>query len=501
MIRRLLRLPVDAWVDPAIVFAGLYAAEPYAVWLDAGADASSNGASSRSYLAAGRAQSELITADVATATVTRRRLDGAHESTRPGAILDVLAEALAGASVSSDAVSSASVSSDAVQDARSDGDGASRGGFRLGWVGWLGYEAGASAAGAPVAASRYPDAALLFVDRAVEFDHGSQAITLLAFDDDGAEHWLRQTAAAIAQLRESDGTAPDRRAETSDIVASTSAPGHDDASPRWRHGEERYLELVRECQEAIRRGDAYQLCLTNEVRVHGRFDPLAVYRGLRELSPTRNGGLLRFGELSVLSATPEQFLRVSSDGHVSTSPIKGTRPRGADSEDDSGLRAELLASDKERAENLMIVDLMRNDLSRVARLGTVEVTRLLEVESYAQVHQLVSTVEAQLDEGSSGVDVVRACFPAGSMTGAPKSSAMGILHALEAGPRGVYSGVFGYFGIDGAIDLAMVIRSIVLGPDAAAIGTGGGITALSVPEEELAETRVKVDALLGLLAR
>jgi para-aminobenzoate synthetase component 1 len=142
---------------------------------------------------------------------------------------------------------------------------------------------------------------------------------------------------------------------------------------------------------------------------------------------------------------------------------------------------------------------MRNDVGRIAEVGSVEVRHLLAVESYAQVHQLVSTVEGRLAAGLTAVDAVAACFPAGSMTGAPKLSAMRILHGLEAGPRGIYSGCFGYFGLDGAIDLAMVIRSIVIDPDGASVGAGGGITALSVPEEELAEVRLKAAALLTVL--
>jgi anthranilate/para-aminobenzoate synthase component I len=166
---------------------------------------------------------------------------------------------------------------------------------------------------------------------------------------------------------------------------------------------------------------------------------------------------------------------------------------------DTALRAELSASEKERAENLMIVDLMRNDLGRIAELGSVAVPVLLDVEEYPHVHQLVSTVTARLRHPLTALDAVRSAFPAGSMTGAPKESAMRILHSLEGGPRGVYSGAFGCLGVDGTADLAMVIRSIVLTPAGATIGTGGGITALSVADEEVEETRVKARALIAVL--
>jgi para-aminobenzoate synthetase component 1 len=179
--------------------------------------------------------------------------------------------------------------------------------------------------------------------------------------------------------------------------------------------------------------------------------------------------------------------------------MKGTRPRGATAELDAAISAELRSSDKERAENLMIVDLMRNDLARVCELGSVTVTELLEVESYAHVHQLVSTVTGRLAPGRSPVDAVEACFPAGSMTGAPKRRASELLDGLERRARGLYSGAFGYVGIDGRVDMAMTIRSIVLDAAGATVGTGGGITALSVPTEELAECKLKAAALLAVL--
>jgi anthranilate/para-aminobenzoate synthase component I len=275
-------------------------------------------------------------------------------------------------------------------------------------------------------------------------------------------------------------------------------PAHPPAV-RWRHDPRAYASLIAECQAAILRGDAYQLCLTNRIDVDVRPEPAETYLALRASSPSHHAGYLRFGAFALLSASPEQFLHVAPDGLVSTKPMKGTRPRSGDPAVDAALRRELLESDKEQAENLMIVDLMRNDLGRVAELGSVSVPSLLEVEEYAHVHQLVSTVTARLRHPLTALDVVQAAFPAGSMTGAPKHSAMTILHELERGPRGVYSGAFGYLGIDGSADLAMVIRSIVLTPEGASIGTGGGITALSVADEEIEETRVKARALLAVL--
>jgi anthranilate/para-aminobenzoate synthase component I len=256
--------------------------------------------------------------------------------------------------------------------------------------------------------------------------------------------------------------------------------------------------MIEACQAAIRAGDAYQLCLTNRVDVATDARPFDVYRRLRRISRATHGAFVRVDEVSVLSASPELFLHVAGRVAV-TRPVKGTRRRGRDAAEDRELARELAADEKERAENLMIVDLMRNDLARVATVGGVSVPELLEVETHRHVHQLVSTVRAELADGVDALDVVDACFPAGSMTGAPKVSAMGILHELERGPRGVYSGCLGRLGLDGSAELAMVIRTIVMRGGVASVGTGGGITALSIPPNELAETELKAAAPLAAL--
>lgn len=353
-------------------------------------------------------------------------------------------------------------------------------GFTLGWVGWLGYELRGETMGVPVTRrSRYPDAAWLEVTRALAFDHATRTVTLMTLGD--PQLWLAEVAAALAVAR------PLPTLEPTDATAS------------WAYTDEQYLEMIAACQAAIVEGDAYQLCLTTEVTVDARPDPLAAYLALRTSSPTHHGALLRAGAVSLLSASPERFLAVSPDGVVTTSPIKGTRARGTTEAGDWQLRSDLVASDKERAENVMIVDLMRNDITRVSKPGSVGVTSLLAVESYAQVHQLVSIVRGELRDGLTGVDAIAACFPAGSMTGAPKQSATSIIDTLEQRARGVYAGAFGYVGLDGAVDLAMVIRSIVMDAAGATIGTGGGITALSVPADELAEAKLKAAALLRVL--
>jgi len=481
---RAVRLP--HWFDPADVFDLLHAESPYAVWLDAGAGALTG----MSYLAAAHPGSRFVTASAGAGTVTCSRPMDSDPTpvTSVGSIFDFLRSDLGG-------VGAAGGPDDI--------------GFRLGWVGWFGYGLAQPALDATDGAA--PDAALLFVDRAIAFDHAARTVTLLARASAGepgndTEDWLSDTTLRLGALRP-DASRPDAprsaaRRPDAETEAATAARPETSAVPlevRWRHDAIDYARLIEACQERIVAGDAYQLCLTNEITVAGRFDPVEVYRRLRTGSPSHHGGLLRFGPFALLSASPEEFLSVSPAGRLRTRPIKGTRPRSDDPAEDRLLRNELLGSDKERAENLMIVDLMRNDLGRVAELGSVAVTSLLQVESYPHVHQLVSTVEARLVPGLCAVDAIEACFPAGSMTGAPKASAMAILASLEGGERGVYAGAFGYLGTDGAVDLAMVIRSIVLGPAGASIGTGGGITALSVPADEIEETRIKARALISAI--
>ncbi|MGM7665565.1 anthranilate synthase component I family protein [Microbacterium sp. A93] len=352
--------------------------------------------------------------------------------------------------------------------------------FRGGWVGWLDYESGAGAAGAPAAGSE-GGPAWMRVHGAVAVDHATGSAWLL-----GSATQIEAWVHAAAAVAEASGlstvvTAPDRRQATA------------------RHDPDQYTMLIDRCREAIRAGTAYQLCLTTRFDVAGPHDPVQTYSRLRAATPAHHGGFVRIGGRALLSASPETFLH-ASEGRIQTRPIKGTRPRGVDAETDAALAAELLASAKERAENVMIVDLMRNDLSQVCVPGTIRVDGLWEVESYPAVHQLVSTVSGQAADGLTVRDLWSAAFPAGSMTGAPKLSAMTVLNELEENaPRGVYSGCFGYVGVDGALDLAMVIRSILIDAERAVVGAGGGITWGSIADAEVDEVATKARAPLAAL--
>jgi para-aminobenzoate synthetase len=266
-----------------------------------------------------------------------------------------------------------------------------------------------------------------------------------------------------------------------------------------RHRRPAYLDAVADCLEQIRNGESYEVCLTNAVTAPVSIDPRRTFSWLRRTSPVPYGALLEFPDVAILSASPERFLTVGCDRAVESKPIKGTRPRGATFAEDSALHDDLATNAKDRAENLMIVDLIRNDLGKVCEIGTVHVPRLFEVETYAPVHQLVSTIRGMLRPGASAVDCVRATFPGGSMTGAPKLRTMQIIDRLEGGPRGFYSGALGWFGLSGAADLSIVIRTLTATKDRVSFGVGGAIIALSDAQEEFEETVVKSRAMVTAL--
>ena len=333
---------------------------------------------------------------------------------------------------------------------------------------------------------------MIFAERAIAFDHETRAVYLLALAAAGGEpqssDWIGQTERRLAAL-------PPR-------VRHAVPPPPAAGAVRLRRDRVGYLEAIAECQRRIRAGETYEVCLTNMIDVAASLDPVSAYRSLRAANPVPYGSLLRLGGgLSVLSCSPERFLKITPGGLAESKPIKGTRPRGRAPGPDARLRAELAASEKDRAENLMIVDLVRNDLGICAMTGSVRVPRLFDVETYSNVHQLVSTIQARLRPGVQAVDCVRAAFPGGSMTGAPKIRTMRIIDELEGAARGIYSGAIGYLSLNGAADLSIAIRTLVAEPGQVSYGTGGAITALSDPDAEFEEISVKASVLLSLLGR
>lgn len=261
-----------------------------------------------------------------------------------------------------------------------------------------------------------------------------------------------------------------------------------------------YLDAVARVRDYIVAGDIFQANLSQRLEVRLEEDPWHLYRRLREVNPAPFAAYLEFDGLQVASASPERFLQVDPAGHVETRPIKGTRPRGLSPQHDAALSRSLQDSEKDRAENLMIVDLLRNDLSRTCRPGTVRVPELFALEGYRTVHHLVSTVVGELAPGRNATDLLAAAFPGGSITGAPKVRAMEIIAELEPSRRGIYCGSIGYLSTTGAMDTSIVIRTLVAGGGRVTFSVGGGIVADSDPEGEYQETLDKATALITALA-
>jgi aminodeoxychorismate synthase component I len=342
-----------------------------------------------------------------------------------------------------------------------------------------------------------PDAVWLFVDALVAFDHrsGTAEVSGLGFADDESTARRRAEAAAdalLAQLSRSPASPRARRDARPSVANAASTRRSTLDLPTYR-------KAVEETSHQIAAGEVYQACLTYRVDRPFTGDPWRLYRELRRRDPAPFAAYLELPELCIAGSSPERFLRVDAEGRVESRPIKGTAPRGADPDEDARRHAGLAASEKDRAENLMIVDLVRNDLGRVCETGSVAVPELFAVEPYAAVFQLVSTVTGKLRPDCDALDAVAACFPPGSMTGAPKIAAMRLLDRLESVRRGFYAGAIGYLDARGGADLAVVIRTAFLVGGRAYLHAGGGIVADSDAAAEYAESLAKLHSLLAAL--
>jgi para-aminobenzoate synthetase component 1 len=315
-------------------------------------------------------------------------------------------------------------------------------------------------------------------------DHISDRTWLIvnALDADlaAAERLLRELRGVIASVR-SDVAEPDHSLRRRIVAPNFTREG--------------YLQAIATAKDYIAAGDIYEICLSQRFTMEIAEHPWQLYRRLRSISPVPYGAYLGLPEAAVVSASPEMFLRFQN-GAVETRPIKGTRPRGSTPELDRRLAAELRASEKEQAENLMIVDLLRNDLGRVCRIGSVKVPELFAIESYSTVHQMVSTIQGELRPELDAIDLLRACFPGGSVTGCPKRRAMAIIDELEPTQRGIYCGAIGFIGFDGSMDTSIVIRTMVVKDRRAYLQVGGAIVADSDPAAEYQETLDKAQAAL-----
>lgn len=384
--------------------------------------------------------------------------------------------------------------------------------FGGGVVGYLGYEAGALIEHIPETPADdlgLPVACFLFVDYTFCFCHHTQtayiAVTGRGEDTAGAQahaevllqrvhddilHFEDVVAERAVHTKAGLGSKPRSDFDKADGVALSFEAEHDRTS---------YCNAVRQIQSHIHEGRAYEVCLTHRYACAQEKDAWTLYQTLRDINPAPFASFLQFPEVQVVCSSPERFLHLDVNGNVESRPIKGTRPRGETTLHDLKLQDELRTSEKDRAENLMIVDLVRNDLSRVAKIGSVHVPQLLEVEQYATVLQLVSAIRAELRDDQDVFDLLRACFPGGSMTGAPKIEAMRIIASLEKYRRGIYSGAIGYIDYAGSMDMNIVIRSIVVHNKKCYFSVGGAIVSDSVPDAEYEETLDKARALVAAL--
>jgi anthranilate synthase component 1 len=317
----------------------------------------------------------------------------------------------------------------------------------------------------PVSGPPFPESRFVIAETLVRFDHGAGVVEVLAGDHDEIASQLEEPLVV-------------------DPVAPSRLPGPLRRFP----SQKRYEDMVRSCQEHIRAGDAYQIVPSQRAERPTPASPLAVYRALRRVNPSPYLFLLELGELALVGSSPERLV-ACEDGNASVCPIAGTTTPG------EGDAERLLASEKDRAEHIMLVDLGRNDLSRVCRAGTVRVTRSLDVERFSHVSHLVSEVVGELRDGVTPFDVLRACFPAGTVTGAPKVRAMQIISELEDYRRGPYAGAVGYVLPGGRMDTCIALRTIVMADGVARIQAGAGIVADSEPAAEHRECLAKLAAL------
>ena len=388
--------------------------------------------------------------------------------------------------------------------------------FQGGLAGYLGYDLGAVLERLP--APRYddlnlPDLALGLYDWAISWDHLQHRAWLIStgLPETGAARPLRaaeRMAAVKRRLTSSRGAmAPGFRASVP-APATQRAPSYPvqdiehaaEIGLRSSFTHRGYLDAVTRVRDYIVAGDIFQANLSQRLEAPMEEDSWHLYRRLRDLNPAPFAAYLDCDWFQVASASPERFLRLDPSGRVETRPIKGTRPRGISPMHDAALSQALADSDKDQAENVMIVDLLRNDLSRACRPGSVRVPELFALERYATVHHLVSTVVGELEAGRDALDLLAATFPGGSITGAPKVRAMEIIAELEPSRRGVYCGSIGYLSLSGAMDTSIVIRSFVVTGGRVYFSVGGGIVADSDPEQEYQETVDKGRALMAALA-
>lgn len=352
--------------------------------------------------------------------------------------------------------------------------------FQLGYIGYLGYELKKDTEGVLNKYSyEYPDAYFKYCDRAIVYDHMDKKLYILSYDDD------KDFAGEIKALLEKDLELEEK-----------SNLKREFPKLKFVRDKKGYIEDIEKIKELIRAGETYEVCLTNRLDILDSLDGKEYYMNLREKSPGQYSAFLPLGEIQIASSSMERFMKVDKNRVVSTKPIKGTIRRGESLEEDKKLIEELRSEEKTLSENLMIVDLLRNDLGKFCEIGTVDVPKYMDVETYKTLHQLVTTVCGKIKDDVDVIEVLEKTFPGGSMTGAPKKRTLEIIDELEKVPRGVYSGTIGYISNNSCMDFNIVIRTAVIEDDKATIGVGGAIILLSDDEDEFDEIVLKAKGSL-----
>nr|WP_246627876.1 aminodeoxychorismate synthase component I [Paenibacillus oenotherae] len=471
-------------MQPEQVFARMYVNQPYSFWLDS--SRTDQGLARFSYMGAfGGPYSQRMTYEVQSGIIAIATGQGIRTTVKES-IYDYIERTLHNISCDSD------VPFD----------------YNTGFAGYFGYEMKAESGGDHAHKSHLPDAAFILADRIIVFDHLERQMYLLsltpAAEEELAYQWFAEIEELLLAMEAESATdavneEPAYNRPDSDAAAMNTSAGQ--PMPlvfKLHQSHAEYMGSIASTKQFLREGETYEINLTNEISCEYSEDPFALYLNIRKNNPAPYSAYMQFGDYQILSSSPERFVKIDKDGCIEAKPIKGTIRRGAagQEEEDEKLRNSLLASEKDRSENLMIVDLLRNDLGAVCEVGSVHVPKLMAIESYETVHQMVSTVRGKLRKDLTAVACIRAAFPGGSMTGAPKLRSMAIIDQLEARPRGIYSGAIGFLAANGSADLNIVIRTIVCSEGRISIGAGGAVVMLSEAEAEYDEILLKADVLL-----
>ncbi len=375
--------------------------------------------------------------------------------------------------------------------------------FTGGYVGYFDYEMGESLLKNPQISKTLfikedkgdlPNSYFFFVDKFLAFDHSQKCLYLVALSEDKneAQSWFSATEHQLLKINVIARRLKPTKQSLSTTTCVTFIPSQ---------SRRQYLKNIRTCQKHLSAGNAYQICLTNQITVNTKTNWLTLFRTLRATNPAPASAYINLGNFALISSSPEQFLQVDKKGWVTSKPMKGTIKRGQTMKKDKLLAKNLGKTKKDYAENIMIVDLVRNDLGKVCVVGSIKVTKPLEVQTYTNVHQLVSTIKGKLRPNATVIDLLEASFPGGSMTGTPKIAACEIIKELEKTPRGIYSGAFGFLSLNGTANLAMTIRTIIAAKNNLSFGTGGAILTDSIPQEEYNEMLLKAQPLMEAIIK